>query len=107
MRGFVGMVAAARLEPYREFWRAAGSVEPSDAAINALYSWQVTMASAWYKVLSYTEVIVRNAIDQQLQIWNTGQGRGPQWIKNPATPLSRILEPRANKGARPMALLAA
>ncbi|MCX8559220.1 hypothetical protein OS121_29680 [Mycolicibacterium mucogenicum] len=84
----------ARLQPYRDFWAASAGgsgVVPSDAAIAALYVWQVGMCSAWYEVLAYVEMVVRHALDTELGKWNAAQGNGTEWLSNPAAPLRSIL----------------
>jgi hypothetical protein len=63
------------------------------------------MAGALHEMLGLTEVLVRNAIDAQLQIWNASQpprhgvGYDSRWAQNPATPLWAILNPPSRGGS--------
>ncbi len=75
------VVSPARLQPYRDHWTAqSGGVAGSEAAIAALYLWQVGMSAAWYEVLAFTEMAVRHSLDTELRKWNAAQpGCGPDW----------------------------
>lgn len=101
MQGIMKSLATARVEPYREHWLRQGGHEPSAAAVGALYVWQVAMASAWYEVLSFTEVIVRNAVDDALRKWNENKEGNSSWLISPSQDIRRVLEPRAGKGPLP------
>jgi hypothetical protein len=63
----------------------------------ALYQWNVQLASAFQEVLAVVEVVTRNAIDEQLRIWNTtrvnrqGAAYAPEWALAPAPPLAGLL----------------
>lgn len=61
------------------------------AALN-LYRWHSELTAAVQTVLGNTEVILRNAIDQQLQAWNQAQIPGTDsWLlQEPATPLRSL-----------------
>lgn len=85
------VVAPARLGPYRHYWRDSYAVEPSDAAVAAMYAWQTALAGAWVEVISHTEIITRNAIDLALRDWNTAKGCGPEWLQNPHQDLEKIM----------------
>nr|WP_176453432.1 hypothetical protein [Gordonia westfalica] len=93
------VVSPARLQPYRDHWTAqSGGVAGSEAAIAALYLWQVGMSAAWYEVLAFTEMAVRHSLDTELRKWNAAQpGCGPDWLRKPATPLSGVLGSRTLK----------
>ncbi|UGT69143.1 hypothetical protein LTT66_02720 [Nocardia gipuzkoensis] len=41
----------------------------------ALYQWNLQLAAALQEVLGVVEVVVRNAIDEQLRAWNPTRGR--------------------------------
>lgn len=51
-----------------------------------LYEWNMSASSAVMTTTGMVEVIVRNALDAQLQAWATSRGRGP-WLD--AAPLDR------------------
>lgn len=74
-----------------------------------LYDWNVELSGAVYEVLHRFEVVLRNAIDQQLRAWNstevsplTGMAYGGDWLLDPA-PLLRRLTARALAEAAPRA----
>lgn len=48
----------------------------------ALYSWSVELTAAIQETLGITEVILRNAIDNQLQTWNEKTLSSDQGNKN-------------------------
>lgn len=85
----------ARLQPYRDYWlQQSNGAPPSDAAIGSLYLWQVGMSAAWYEVLAYTEMIVRQALDSQLRKWNAAQGHGPDWLSTPDRTIEAVVGQR-------------
>lgn len=61
-----------------------------------LYRWNLKLASALHASLSLTEVILRNAIDKQLRLWNASQPKlgggmhGAEWLMDPARPLNTL-----------------
>lgn len=75
----------------------------------ALYRWNLQLTSAFQELLSVTEVVLRNAMDRELQKWNIGQAStsaGSSWLLNePATPL-RSLSAGKRKEANKNALAA-
>ncbi|MFD3509271.1 hypothetical protein [Nocardia sp. NPDC058666] len=75
-----------RLEPYLE---EAGRDERSALA---LYQWNLQLTAAFQEVLSVTEVLLRNAIDCQLQKWNDNElGSSGSWLLTaPAAPLRSL-----------------
>ncbi|WP_148060263.1 MULTISPECIES: hypothetical protein [unclassified Rathayibacter] len=88
----------ARLATYVDEWARAASLAPADVsrpAIAALYAWQVSLSSAWYETLAYTEAVVRNAVDRALREWNLRQGRSENWLDDAATPLSGLVKKTA------------
>lgn len=58
----------------------------------ALYRWHADLTAAVHSVLGFTEVIVRNAMDRQLQAWNDAESGGHQsWLMNePEAPLRSL-----------------
>ncbi|WP_066903580.1 hypothetical protein [Millisia brevis] len=91
----------ARLQPYRDYWAEMAGGAPADtASLGALYIWQVTISSSWYEVLCQTEVLVRNVLDSQLREWNGAACRKPDWLREPAVPLERILGSRVLMGLK-------
>ena len=79
-----------------------------------LYQWNVEMSGATYEALHVFEVVLRNALDEQLCGWNaaqtdpvTGRAHGRDWLKDPARLLRRLTkddilkaESRARKALR-------
>ncbi|MCR3720829.1 MULTISPECIES: hypothetical protein [Prauserella salsuginis group] len=70
-----------------------------------LYRWNVEMSGAIYEALGLVEVVLRNAIDRELQKWNlarptpTGEPPyGTNWIERPAPPLWGVLNKRTRRG---------
>lgn len=79
-------LSAARMYPYLK--RCNGNRK---AALN-LYRWHGELTAAVQTVLGNTEVVLRNAIDQQLQAWNQAQIPGiDSWLlQEPAAPLRSL-----------------
>lgn len=75
-----------RLGPYRAAV-AGGSLEEA----LRLYRWNGLASAALFEVLGHLEVLLRNAMDQQLQAWHTGAGHPGDWWDDPR----RILHPHA------------
>jgi hypothetical protein len=75
-----------------------------EAALD-LYRWNARMAGAMHEALGIAEVMLRNAIDRELQTWNAGKPPAhgtvytTDWAANPAQPLWGILNPRRSGGA--------
>lgn len=67
----------------------------------ALYRWHSDLTAAVHSVLGLTEVILRNAMDRQLQVWNDAEsGSSQSWLLNePEAPL-RSLSAGKRKEAR-------
>lgn len=76
----------ARLEPYLE--RTGGNVKQA----LRLYAWHAHLTAAVQTILGTTEVILRNAMDRQLQVWNTTQDSSlTSWLlEEPASPLRSL-----------------
>ncbi|MDN6676401.1 Abi family protein [Corynebacterium variabile] len=73
-----------RMAPY--LIKAQGNM---DRAIS-IYTWHLELSGALHELLGVVEVAVRNAIDQQLQLWNptmsqpNGVAYPREWTLNPA-----------------------
>lgn len=50
----------------------------------ALYEWNTAVAGAFFEVLGHFEVVIRNALHEQLTIWHTAAGRSEFWYDDPA-----------------------
>jgi hypothetical protein len=64
-----------------------------------LYHWNVTLAGAMYETLNVFEVVLRNAIDRELCIWNatqtdaaSGRQHGSDWLMDPSKLVSRLVQ---------------
>ncbi len=83
----VAALSPARMRPYLD--RCNGN----EKAALALYAWHSELTAAVQTVLGNTEVILRNAMDEQLQKWN--QQRNPSstsWLlEEPASPLRDLI----------------
>ncbi|RLP84213.1 hypothetical protein D9V34_02280 [Mycetocola lacteus] len=57
-----------------------------------LYRWHSDLVAALHSVLGDTEVVLRNAMDRQLQIWNDAEtgGIGSWLLHEPASPLRSL-----------------
>lgn len=87
-----GRISAPRLAPYL----AAASGNHKDAL--RLYGWNIDLSGAAYEALHAFEVVLRNAIDQELCTWNatqtdraTGAPHSSDWLMDPAHLLRRLL----------------
>lgn len=67
-----------RLKPYRY---AVGN--DLDAALR-LYTWNAEVGAAFFEVLGHFEVILRNALHDQLTTWHAARGRPGEWYDDPA-----------------------
>jgi hypothetical protein len=63
-----------------------------------LYRWNIELSGALYEAVHVVEVIIRNAVDEQLRIWNgnqrdraTGRSHGSDWLLDPARVLQRLV----------------
>ncbi|WP_262369264.1 hypothetical protein [Corynebacterium urealyticum] len=86
-------LGAARMEPYL---RATNGHKRQ--ALN-LYRWSVRLAASVQEVLGITEVLLRNAIDRELQDWNNANLPRPQsWLlEKPAAPLRGLIKNNVHK----------
>lgn len=67
-----------------------------------LYRWNLDLTAAVHSVLGLTEVILRNAMDQQLQAWNTKETSGLEsWLLHePAAPLRSLTSQKRKEAKR-------
>lgn len=77
----IGRFSSARMAPYL---KTAGS--PRDAI--KLYRWNVDASAALYEALHIFEVVLRNAIHEQMSHWHQAQGRTGSWLTNPPSELT-------------------
>lgn len=84
-------LSTPRLAPYLD---AAGSLQ---GAVR-LYRWNVELSGAVYEALHIFEVVLRNALDEQLCLWNAGQidpttgaTHSSDWLLDPSILLVRIV----------------
>lgn len=77
-----------RLAPYR------GAVPGGDLpAALRLYEWNSAVAAAFFQDLGHLEVLLRNALSDQLAAWHARSGRPGYWYDDPA----RVLEPKRHE----------
>ncbi len=74
-------LSSERLRPYRA---AVGG--DLDLAIG-LYEWNSATAGAFFETLGHFEVLLRNALHDQLSAWHTAAGRPGHWYEDPAAVL--------------------
>lgn len=68
-----------RLAAYR------GAVRAGDLqAALRLYEWNSAIAAAFFQDLGHMEVLLRNALNDQLTSWHTRAGRAGHWYDDPA-----------------------
>lgn len=85
-------LTATRLAPYL----AAVGGNRRDAI--RLYQWNIELSGAVYEALHVVEVVLRNAMDEQLCAWNvtqtdpgTGHAYSDEWLLGPAPLLRRLV----------------
>lgn len=66
-----------RLTPYR---RAVGG--DLERAV-ALYVWNAEVAASFFEVLGHLEVLLRNALHDELTTWHSANGRPEHWYDDP------------------------
>lgn len=86
----------ARLQPY--LVEAGGNKKHA----LRLYRWSIELSTAVQAVLGPTEVILRNAIDNTLQQWNSAQyGQERSWLlEPPAAPLRSLTSRKREEALR-------
>lgn len=82
----VNGLSAARFQPFLN--EAHGNYKYA----LSLYRWHMELSSAVSDVLGLTEIVLRNSIDRQLQIWNSNDAQGSEdWLLgNVARPLDSL-----------------
>lgn len=76
----------ARMQPYLDV--ADGN---QDKALK-LYQWNLELTAATQSILGITEVVLRNAMDRELQAWNQANGGRASWLlEEPETPLRGLI----------------
>lgn len=76
----------SRLEPYLK------ASDGDEKLALSLYGWNLQLTSAFQELLSVAEVVLRNAMDAELQKWNVAQLQVDQsWLlEPPASPLRSL-----------------
>ncbi|MFF8868018.1 hypothetical protein ACF08B_38955 [Streptomyces sp. NPDC015139] len=77
----IARFSPARMAPYVA---AAGS--PREAI--KLYRWNVEASAVLYEALHVFEVVLRNAIHEQMALWHRAEGRTGSWLTNPPAQLT-------------------
>ncbi len=76
----------SRMQPYLD--AVAGN---QDKALK-LYRWNLELTAATQSIIGITEVVLRNAMDRELQAWNLANGGGASWLlEEPQTPLRGLV----------------
>ena len=70
-------LSAERLAPYQ----LATGGDPEKAL--RLYEWNAQVGAAFLEILGHLEIVLRNALDRQLQIWHDAQGLPGRWYDDP------------------------
>lgn len=86
----------SRFEPYLE------EMDGDKKKALSLYTWGAQLSSSVQQILGITEVILRNSIDAQLQVWNNGElGRETSWLLYPpARPLLSLISKKRIEAIR-------
>lgn len=74
----------ARMEPYLH------AADNDEKQALSLYVWHTELTAAIQQMLGITEVVLRNAMDAQLQTWNRSQGGGSWLLEEPSAPLRSL-----------------
>lgn len=85
-RKIVEAFHSARMQPYLD------AAHQNHKGALVLYRWHADLTAAVQTVLASTEVVLRNAMDRELQIWNSAQpSTGSSWLlTTPAAPLKSL-----------------
>lgn len=66
-----------------------------------LFEWNVRASGAAMEAIHVFELVLRNAIDRELRIWNDGMAGTPHWLLRPHPYLLRALnQTELSKGQR-------
>lgn len=71
-------LSVERLRPYRV------AVNGDLTRAIELYEWNAAVAGAFFEMLGHFEVLLRNALHEQLTVWHTRAGRSHEWYDDPA-----------------------
>jgi hypothetical protein len=71
-------ISIERLRPYRV--AVGGDLEQA----LALYEWNSSVAASFFEVLGHFEVLLRNALHEQLTIWHAARGGPDAWYQDRA-----------------------
>jgi hypothetical protein len=74
---------------FRAFLEAA---EGDQSQAMALYDWNVSVSAAFFEVLSYSEILLRNAIDAQFAPVEHSQPATESWLYDPSILTPKSLE---------------
>lgn len=91
LRDIERWLSEPRMRPYM----ALATADPTRAF--ELYRWNLVLSAATYEALHVVEVILRNAMDRELRLWNgsvadrTGVTRDQNWVENPHPALGTVL----------------
>jgi hypothetical protein len=98
-------LSGARIAPYR---RLAGAALPGALK---LYAWNGELAAAWWTVISDVEILIRNAMNDQLVSWAKAKYGDPRWYLDHGGVLSfeareaiQSARRRATRDGRPEAM---
>ncbi|MFJ2620469.1 hypothetical protein [Glutamicibacter sp. NPDC087344] len=81
----------SRMQPYLD--AVAGN---QDKALK-LYQWNLDLTAATQSIIGITEVVLRNAMDRELQTWNVANGGSASWLlAEPETPLRALIAGKRN-----------
>ena len=69
-------LSADRMRPY-----LSASGDDLERAL-CLYRWNVKVSAAFFELLASVEVVTRNALREQLVIWNAQLAFGDTWLSN-------------------------
>lgn len=82
----IASLHSSRMRPYLD------AALQNEVKALSFYQWNMQVTAAVQAVLGVTEVILRNAVDRELQLWNAAQQQGgPSWLlSDPAAPLRSL-----------------
>lgn len=85
----------SRMKPYLS---ASGG---NEKIALSLYRWHLELTASTQQILGITEVVLRNAMDTQLRIWNVAEGGTEEWLLNePETPLRGLSAGKRKEAVR-------
>lgn len=94
VRSAAAIAAQLHVTRFGTYMAAAGG---DQGKAIALYRWNLELASALFETLTLTAVVLRNALDAQLKVWNvqqhnrtTGQQHPTEWTVDATRPLRSL-----------------